>query len=66
MKIETEVKKSIIRNVVLSLFIYSLPIVLMFLTFYVTGQRPWEKNNHQVKENIKSITKKTLNNGNNN
>jgi preprotein translocase subunit YajC len=66
MKIETAVKKSIIRNVVLSLFIYILPIVLMFLTFYITGERPWEKNNHQVKEHIKSITKKTLKNGSNN
>jgi preprotein translocase subunit YajC len=67
MKIETEVKNSIIRNVVLSLFIYLLPIALMFLTFYFTGERPWEKNNQQVKEHIKSINNKNiLNNGSNN
>lgn len=43
MKLEKEVKDQIIRNVLLSLFIYALPIVLMFLYFYVTGQKPWLK-----------------------
>ncbi|MBB3054623.1 preprotein translocase subunit YajC [Mucilaginibacter gotjawali] len=63
MKIEKEVKQSIVKNVLLSLFIYILPILLMFLTFYFTGQRPWEKRQVQ-KEQIKSI-KKTHNNLNN-
>ncbi|WP_162836331.1 hypothetical protein [Pedobacter lusitanus] len=45
MKIEEAVKKRIIKNVILSLFIYALPILLMFLTFYFTGQRPWLKKN---------------------
>ena len=39
MKIEPEVKKQITRNVILSLFIYLLPIVLMFLTFLITGRK---------------------------
>lgn len=56
MKIEKEVKQSIVKNVLLSLFIYILPILLMFLTFYFTGQRPWEKSPVQ-KEQIKSIKK---------
>jgi len=65
MKIEPATKQRIIRNSVLSLFIYFLPIVLMFLTFYFTGQRPWEKKTLK-KENIKSLTNKTnLNNGSN-
>jgi preprotein translocase subunit YajC len=57
MKIEEKVKKSIVKNVLLSLFIYILPILLMFLTFYFTGQRPWEKKPVE-KEQIKSITQK--------
>jgi preprotein translocase subunit YajC len=65
MKIETAVKQRIIRNAFLSLFIYLLPIALLFLTLYFTGQRPWEKKIHK-KENVKSInTKNNLNNGSN-
>ena len=65
MKIETAVKQRIIRNAFLSLFIYVLPIALLFLTLYFTGQRPWEKKTHK-KENVKSInTKNNLNNGSN-
>jgi sterol desaturase/sphingolipid hydroxylase (fatty acid hydroxylase superfamily) len=32
---------SIVKNASLSLFIYSLPLVLMFSFFYFTGQQPW-------------------------
>jgi preprotein translocase subunit YajC len=65
MKLETTTKQQIVRNAFLSLFIYGLPIALMFLTFYITGQRPWEKKNAK-KENVRSITtKNTANNGSN-
>jgi len=55
MKIEEPVKKRIIKNVFLSLFIYALPILLMFFTFYFTGQRPWLKK--AVKANLVSNPK---------
>ncbi len=65
MKMEPAAKQRIIRNIILSLFIYLLPIVAMFLTFYFTGQRPWEKK-QQTKENVKSTNKtNTLTNGSN-
>jgi hypothetical protein len=65
MKIDPATKQQIIRNALLSLFIYILPIALMFITFSITGQRPWEKKTVK-KENVKSITNKTnLNNGSN-
>jgi preprotein translocase subunit YajC len=65
MKMESATKQRIIRNAFLSLFIYVLPIALMFLTFYFTGQRPWEKK-QPINRNSKSINKtNTLNNGNN-
>lgn len=57
MKMESKIKDRIVRNIILSLFIYALPVVLMFLTFYVTGQRPWEKK-QPANEVIKSINKK--------
>jgi len=65
MKIETETRQQIVRNVFLSLFIYLLPIALMFISFVITGERPWEKKLAK-KEVTKSInTKNTLNNGSN-
>jgi preprotein translocase subunit YajC len=65
MKLETTTKQQIARNAILSLFIYVLPIALMFITFYFTGQRPWEKQQHK-QEQLKSITtKNTSNNGSN-
>ena len=61
MKLEQATKQRIIRNAILSLFIYLLPLVLMFGTFYFTGQRPWEKKTVKVKTKPLT-TKKTLNN----
>lgn len=43
MKMEPQIIQRLIRNALLSVFIYALPVLLMFATFYVTGQRPWEK-----------------------
>lgn len=61
MQLAPETKQRIIRNALLSLFIYILPLALMFGTFYITGQRPWEKKH--VKVNPKSLTtKKTISN----
>jgi hypothetical protein len=41
MPLEKLSKQKIIRDLVVSLFIYALPILLMFLSFYVTRKRPW-------------------------
>lgn len=45
MKIDAQTQKSIIRNALLSILIYLLPILLMFGSFYLTGQRPWKQQN---------------------
>ena len=64
MKIEPATKQRIVRNAFLSLFIYVLPIALMFITFSITGQRPWNKKQHK-NEATKSVnTKNSSNNGN--
>jgi len=49
MKLEEAKKTRIIKNAFLSLLLYALPIVLMFATFYITGERPWEKQQKQHK-----------------
>lgn len=41
MKLETKIRDRIIRNALLSVLIYALPVVLMLLVFRLTGQRPW-------------------------
>lgn len=65
MKMEKATRDQIVRNVIVSLFIYLLPIVAMFLTLYITGQRPWEKKKQAI-ENVKpSIIKNSQNNGSN-
>jgi sterol desaturase/sphingolipid hydroxylase (fatty acid hydroxylase superfamily) len=42
MQMDPAVQKRMIRNGALSLFIYALPVLLMFLTLYLSGHRPWE------------------------
>lgn len=65
MKFEEVKKKRLVRNAILSLFIYMLPIALMLLTLYITGERPWLKK-HGHKENSKSFsTRNNTGNGNN-
>ena len=43
MKIEKDVAKKLVRDGVISLFLYALPVVLMFLWFYIKGERPWKE-----------------------
>jgi len=64
MKMETATRQRIVRNALLSLFIFLLPIAAMFITFSITGQKPWE-NKKPVNQHIKSVNNKnTQNNGN--
>jgi len=41
MKTEKQVVKKLIRDGSVSIFLYALPVVLMFLYFYVRGEHPW-------------------------
>jgi len=52
MKMETRIAKRIFRNVIVSLFFYALPILLMLITFYFTGNRPWEDHSKQTSQTI--------------
>jgi hypothetical protein len=58
MKIEPAKKQRIVRNAVLSLFIFLLPVALMYTTFLITGERPWEKK-AQKHVNAQSLTTKS-------
>lgn len=41
MKIEKATAQQIKRNLLASVFLYALPVVLMFAVLYITGQKPW-------------------------
>jgi uncharacterized membrane protein affecting hemolysin expression len=60
MKIDPQTQKSILRNALLSVFIYLLPIGLMFGSFYITGKRPWKQQQPitSINKNIKPINQK--------
>lgn len=42
MRIDAAVRKSIFKGITLSLFIYALPVALMFAVFSIRGQHPWQ------------------------
>lgn len=42
MELQPHVRNKILRDVVVSLLLYVLPVLLMFAAFAITGQRPWE------------------------
>lgn len=41
MHLPKETRQKIIRDALISVFIYALPVVLMFLSFRATGKKPW-------------------------
>ncbi len=43
MAIDPAIKKRILKNALLSLFIYSLPVLGLFVYLKVTGERPWNE-----------------------
>ncbi|WP_184543218.1 hypothetical protein [Mucilaginibacter sp. FT3.2] len=60
MKTDPKTQKSILRNALLSVFIYLLPILLMFGSFYITGKRPWKQQQGtlSINKTINPINKK--------
>jgi len=41
MPLKKEIANKIIRDSAISLFLYALPVLLMFLYFFLSGKRPW-------------------------
>lgn len=42
MKAEKETIQKLRRDLLISLFLFALPVLLMLLTFKITGQQPWK------------------------
>jgi hypothetical protein len=52
MRLPKETKQKIFRDILISLFLYALPVILMFLSFYLTGKKPWLNQGKQVSTTI--------------
>ncbi len=52
MRLPKETRQKIFRDVIISLFLYALPVILMLLSFYITGKKPWL---NQAKKNNTTI-----------
>jgi hypothetical protein len=52
MRLPKETRQKIFRDIIVSVFLYALPVILMFLSFYFTGKKPWltqpKKNNTTI------------------
>lgn len=47
--------RRIIRNALVSLLIYALPIAAMFLVFYLRGERPWVDKKDRASTKTESV-----------
>jgi hypothetical protein len=52
MHLQKEAKQKIIRDIIVSLFLYTLPVIMMFLSFYITGKKHWL---NQQKKNATTV-----------
>ncbi|HVI46116.1 MAG TPA: hypothetical protein VM802_14670 [Chitinophaga sp.] len=43
MKLERPVWRKLIQDGIISLFLYALPVLLMFLYFCMRGEHPWRQ-----------------------
>jgi len=48
MKTPKSTIQHIAKNALLSLFIYALPVLLMFITFHLRGEKPWLKKDNKT------------------
>ena len=48
MPIEKDTSKKITRDILISLLLYSLPVLLMLLSFYISGERPWKEKKQEI------------------
>ena len=53
MKAEKETIQKLRRDLLISLFLFALPVLLMLLTFKITGQQPWKNKMPVVKTQTK-------------
>ncbi|WP_207632722.1 hypothetical protein [Foetidibacter luteolus] len=48
MPIEKDTARKITRDILVSLLLYALPVLLMLLSFYFTGERPWKEKKQET------------------
>ncbi|WP_186774603.1 hypothetical protein [Chitinophaga pinensis] len=43
MKLDKVTRNKITRDALISIFLFALPVLLMLLSFKISGQRPWQQ-----------------------
>jgi hypothetical protein len=52
MKTQPFIIRRIIRNALISLLIYALPILAMLFVFYIRGERPWMEKGKRTEQTL--------------
>lgn len=48
MAIDPAIKNRIVRNALLSVFVYALPVIALFAYLKITGEKPWKNPNNKA------------------
>jgi len=48
MPIEKTLSRKITKDILVSLLLYALPVLLMLLSFYISGERPWKEKKAEI------------------
>lgn len=43
MKLDKVTRNKLTRDALISIFLFALPVLLMLLSFKISGQRPWQQ-----------------------
>ena len=52
MAIEKDTSKKITKDIFVSLLLYALPVLLMLLSFYINGERPWKEKKEEIGKSV--------------
>lgn len=58
MKIQASILRRIIRNALISLLIYALPVLAMLLVFYIRGERPWKEHKPRAEQSSSASSRR--------
>lgn len=58
MKMHPFIARRIIRNALISLLIYALPILAMLLVFYIRGERPWKEKKQRTEQTFPTSSRR--------
>ena len=58
MKMQPFIVHRIIKNALISLLIYALPVLAMLLVFYIRGERPWKGYKQRTEQTMPTTSRR--------